>query len=214
MAKKRGRPPKDSEVPALQPGLPMDITQTHLAVINLLVAHRHEMTMKQIAEKAGVLEKELLEWRTHPTFQARYLAALRKWEANFEDVPYATRKQRMQELVSIYRRLPRPSREGVTYDEEGNPVAPGGSEDGKGGGAFAYDAMVRARLLKQMGEEMGQYAERIEITGPGGSPLGGVDLTGLKTEQIVALREMLEAFREIKRIEQAQEVEDAVVVSA
>lgn len=147
---------------------------------------RAELTVEQVAETVGVARATLFRWRGHPDFQARGRQETEIVRNKIRQDGIAVMENRLrflQERHNLMRRVIKARAESPIMKE-----VPGGDTGllvhdvkviGSGENAERLDVFeVDTGLLKELrsheqqaAQELGQWAERHEVSGPNGGPI-------------------------------------------
>jgi hypothetical protein len=152
----------------------------------------------QIADEVGVSERQLERWKTHPEFRARVEEHVTAIRQAIRARGIAVVENRVQALQDRWEGLKRVIRERA---EEMDGETPGGGTGllvrqikSVGAGPLAREVTeyaVDTGLLrelreheKQAAQELGQWAEKQEITGKNGEPFVVKILRGVSTDDL------------------------------
>lgn len=134
--------------------------------------------------KAGYTGKDPSKMGWQVKNQADVLARIK--ELHDELGEYTNRKIRVDKFTVIsllYLNALRSLQAVPVLDRQGNPT-----------GNYRYDGSVANRALELIGKHLGMFTDRIEHTGPGGTPLQvsvtAADVSGLSVEELKVIRDL------------------------
>jgi AcrR family transcriptional regulator len=151
-----------------------------------LLVSEEELTLEEIAERVGVDRKTIYHWRKHPEFAAKVQALVEEFGNAIARKAISRRTRRLDALNRrwlglqqiIVERAADPAMADVPGGKTGLVVKQtrriGGGESARELEEFEVDVGLLKELReheKQAAIEVGQWAERREVSGPHGEPL-------------------------------------------
>ncbi len=138
---------------------------------------------QKIADECGISERQLARWKLHPVFRARVQEHVATWRERVMQQGIADRAARVASLNERWAQL-----KAVIAARAADPLyqrQPGGktgllarqvklSATGREVDDFAVDVALLKELReheKQAAQELGQWAEKREVSGPNGGPV-------------------------------------------
>jgi hypothetical protein len=169
---------------------------------------RDDLTNQQIAERFGVTRQALDKWKAHPEFKARVAQHVEEYRETVRSRGIGLMERRVAELDDRWKRLRRvidqraadPAMEGVPGGDTGLMVATVARKFGKDGAdgvelvKYELDAVLLRELRdheKQAAQELGQWAEKKELSGPNGGPINLAGLTDHDLDAIASVARKL-----------------------
>lgn len=157
-----------------------------------------ELNYPQIAEKVGVARETLYNWRQKPEFLARVREHVEEFREHVRRRGIADRERRVDALHDRWRKLQKIiEARALAYAKDAHGADTGLlcqtiRWEGKGDDAravieYELDAALLRELReheKQAAQELGQWSEKREVSGPDGGP---ISLTELSTHDLNAL---------------------------
>lgn len=144
----------------------------------------------RIAEQVGVAMSTLSRWKAEPAFQTRVAAIREETRQKLIKAGIAAKQNRIDQLVERHRKMVEVIGQRAEHPDynarrpDGTPVVPGGDTGllvrketpTKQGRIVEYqvDTALLAEMRateKQVAQELGEWAEKREVSGPGGGPL-------------------------------------------
>lgn len=174
-----------------------DDDETRLKATELLAAG--VLTQEDIADQLGIDRRTLYRWRQDPDFAARVEVRVQEIGAEVRRIGIADQSRRLAALNDRWNRMRRvlesraddPTMQGIPGGSTGLLVR---TTKGIGKGAdfqvieeYAVDTGLLAELRateKQAAQELGQWTEKKEVSGPGGKP---ISLEVLSADELDAL---------------------------
>lgn len=168
-----------------------------------LLLAQDELTDVQIAEAVTVSRAQLARWKQHPVFQSRIQEHLAAWKAKVLQKGIAARERRIDALNHrhklmlqvIAERAVSPDLQEVAGGKTGLIVKQVKPSGGNYFEEFAVDTGLLRELRaheQQTAQELGQWAEKRELTGANGGPLAfQPDLSKLSDEELERLEHLM-----------------------
>jgi transposase-like protein len=164
----------------------LDITQIEAA---RMIAEA-DLTQREIARRLGVDEQTLSRWKHDPLFLAKIQEHTDELEDSIRRTFVAQRHKRIERLLAMVQRLETVmSERGLEFEDAQDLERSGGGHTGVvvrqyksiGSGPTAevrVEYMTDATLLREyraycehLARELGQWGDKLEITGSGGGPI-------------------------------------------
>ena len=139
----------------------------------------------KIAKEVGIATRSLTRWKLDPEFRARVAEHVDAWKLEIRKRGLAIKERRIESYIRDFEAtntilVERGNQQAQAVDVNAEPYAGGAStgfvvKDFKGlAPVYSFDAaLMRERLSirKQLAQELGEWSEKQEVSGPDGGPI-------------------------------------------